>query len=85
MVLAACAKGAIANSAQSTNLLMVFTECEAGSEHSRPFLRGREGDAGIAGTRRMRDATAPHQERKIRDFLLRIFRILLAMNSSFPL
>jgi hypothetical protein len=33
----------------------------------------------------MRDATVPHQDMKIRDFLLRIFRILLAMNSSFPL
>jgi hypothetical protein len=40
-------KGAIANSAQSINLLMEFTECRAGSEHSRPFHRGREGDAGI--------------------------------------
>jgi hypothetical protein len=27
---------------------------------------------------------SPHQDMKIRDFLLRIFRILLAMNSSFP-
>ena len=85
MVLAACAKGAIANSAQSTNLLMVFTECQAGSEHSRPFHRGREGDAGNCRYARMRDATAPHHDMKNRDFLLRIFRILLAMNSRFPL
>jgi len=84
MVLAACARGAIANSAQRTNLLMVFTECQAGSEHSRPFHRGREGDAGIAGTR-VGDATAPHHDMKNRDFLRRIFRILLAMNSRFPL
>jgi len=33
----------------------------------------------------MRDATAPHHDMKNRDFLLRIFRILLAMNSRFPL
>ena len=40
MTLAACAKGAIANSAQSINLLMEFTDCQAGSEHSRPFIVG---------------------------------------------